>query len=79
MRGSGRKEGSIPRLRHTVEQILAKRRDAEVARSKGQPIVQACRTVSITEQTCYHWRHEYGGLRSHHVKRLKNPNQGPCD
>lgn len=27
----------MPRLRHTVEQILAKLREAEVALSKGQP------------------------------------------
>ena len=31
MLGSGRKEGRMPRLRHTVEQILAKLREAEVA------------------------------------------------
>jgi hypothetical protein len=41
----------MPRLRHTVEQILAKLREAEVALSKGQPVVAACRTLGITEQT----------------------------
>ena len=46
----GPKEGRMPRLRHTVEQILAKLREAEVALSKGQPVAQACRTLGITEQ-----------------------------
>ncbi len=62
----------MPRLRHTVEQILAKLREAEVALSKGQPVVAACRTLGITEQTYYRWRNEYGGLKSDQVKRLKD-------
>ena len=39
----------MPRLRHTVEQILANLREAEVALSKGHPVAQACRTLGITE------------------------------
>lgn len=31
MLGSGRKEGSMPRIKHTVEQIITKLREAEVA------------------------------------------------
>ena len=41
----------MPRLRHTVEQILAKLREAEVAMSKGQSVAHVCRALSITEQT----------------------------
>ena len=41
----------MPRLRHTVEQILAKLREAEVALSKGQSVAHVCRVLSITEQT----------------------------
>ena len=37
MLGSGRKEDRIPRNRRTVEQIITKLREAEVALSKGQP------------------------------------------
>jgi hypothetical protein len=32
------REGCMRRLRHTVEQILAKLREVEVALSKGQPV-----------------------------------------
>ena len=60
MLGSGRKAGRMPRLRHTIEQILAKLREAEVALSKGQPVAQVCRSLAITEQTYYRWRNEYG-------------------
>ena len=52
----------MPRNRHTVEQIITKLREAEVALSKGQPVAQAWRTLGITEQTYYRWRNEYGGL-----------------
>ena len=41
----------MPRLRHTVEQILAKLREAEVSLSKGQSVAHVCRALSITEQT----------------------------
>ena len=51
MLGSGRKEGVMPRITHTVEQIITKRREAEVALSKGQSVVQVCRTLGITEHT----------------------------
>ena len=51
MLGSGRKEDRMPRHHHTVEQIITKLREAEVALSKGQPVAQACRTLGITEQT----------------------------
>jgi putative transposase len=62
----------MPRLRHTVEQILSKLREAEVALSKGQPLAHICRTLAITEQTYYRWRQEYGGLKIDQVKRLKD-------
>ena len=65
----------MPRLRHTVEQILAKLREAEVALSKGQAVAQVCRGLSITEQTYYRWKKEYGGLRVDQAKRLKGLEQ----
>lgn len=61
----------MPRNRHTVEQIIAKLREVEMALSKGQSVVQMCRTQGITEQTYYQWRNEYGGLKIDQVKRLK--------
>ena len=40
----------MPRLRHTVEQILAKVREAEVVLSKGQSVAHVCRALSITNR-----------------------------
>ena len=61
----------MARKRHTAEQIIAKLREAEVALAKGQPLVDAVRTLEISEQTYYRWRKEYGGLRVEQAKRLK--------
>ncbi len=61
----------MPRIKRTLEQILTKLREAEVALSNGHPVVQVCRTARITEQTSYRWRNEYGGLKIDQVKRLK--------
>ena len=61
----------MPRIKHTVEQIITKLREAEVVLSKGQSVVQVCRTLGVTEQTYYRWRNEYGGLKIDQVKRLK--------
>ncbi len=62
----------MARKKHTVEQIIGKLREAEVALSKGQTVLQACRTLGVTEQTYYRWRQEYGGLKVDQAKRLKD-------
>ncbi len=56
--------------RHSVEQIISKLREGEVALAKGQTIAPVCRKIQITEQTYYRWRKEYGGLRMDQAKRL---------
>jgi putative transposase len=62
----------MPRMTYTVEQILAKLREAEVALSQGQTVVQVSRSLGITEQTYYRWRNEYGGLKIDQARRLKD-------
>ena len=59
------------RKRHTPEQIIRKLREAEVALAQGQTTVEVARKLSITEQTYYRWRKEFGGLRLDQAKRLK--------
>jgi putative transposase len=50
----------MPRIKHTVEQIITKLRETEVVLSKGPPVAQVCHTLGITEQTYYRWWNEYG-------------------
>ena len=57
--------------RHTPEQIIGKLREAEVKLAKGTAIVQVCKDLSITENTYYRWRREYGGMKVDQARRLK--------
>jgi putative transposase len=59
----------------TIEQIISKLREAEVALSKGTTIAVVCRSLGVTEQTYYRWRKTYGGMRKDQAKRLKELEQ----
>ena len=61
----------MSRKRFTAEQIISKLREAEIELAKGKTVGQACRKISVTDQTYYRWRKEYGGLRLDQAKRLK--------
>ncbi len=61
----------MPRKRYTPEQIINSLREAEVLLSQGRTAAEAARHLSITEQTYYRWRKEYGGMRINQAKRLK--------
>ncbi len=59
------------RKRYTVEQIITKRREAEVELAKGSKTPEVCRGLGFSEQTYYRWRKEYGGMRVNQARRLK--------
>ena len=42
--------------RHTVDQIIAELRRADVLLGKGTNVPELCKQLEITEQTYYHWR-----------------------
>jgi len=58
--------------RHTTEQIITKLREVERLQGEGQSIAQACKQVSISEHTFYHWRKRYGAMPVDEAKRLKD-------
>jgi transposase-like protein len=61
---------SMPRKRHTAEEIVAKLRQVEVLTAQGRPVAKAIRSIGVTEVTFYRWRTEHGGLKGDQVKRL---------
>lgn len=65
----------MSKKRHTAEEIVTKLREADVLIAKGQTIDEACRQLSITNQTYYKWRKEYGGLQVDQARRLKELEQ----
>jgi transposase-like protein len=57
--------------RHTVDQIIAKLRRADVELGKGKKVPEVCRLLEISEQTYYRWRQKYGGMQPEMAKQLK--------
>jgi len=62
----------MPRKRFGPEQIITMLREAEVMQSQGVSIREICKQLSITDQTYYRWRREYGGLKVDQAKRMKD-------
>ncbi len=57
--------------RHTVAQIIAKLRRADVELGKGKKVPEICKLLEITDQTYYRWRQKYGGMQPEMAKELK--------
>ena len=62
----------MSRKRYSPEKIIGMLREAEVALAQGLTIGAICRQLSISEQSYYRWRKQYGGLRISQVKRMKD-------
>ena len=61
----------MSRKRFTSEQIIGILREAEVLQIQDLTISEISRKLSISEQTYYRWRKDYGGMRVDQAKRLK--------
>jgi transposase-like protein len=57
--------------RYSVEQIVAKLREAEKLQAQGLTIPQACKKLGISDQTFYRWRIKYCALKEDEAQRLK--------
>ena len=57
--------------RHTVDQIIAKLRRADVLLGKGMKMPEVCKQLEIAEPTYYRWRQKYGGMQPEMAKELK--------
>ena len=61
----------MPRKGHRPEQILNKLRQVEASVANGKRVGQAVREIGVSENTCYRWGQEYGGLNLDQARRLK--------
>jgi putative transposase len=61
----------MPSKRYSVEQIVAKLREAERLQAQGQTIAQVCKRLGISDQTFFRWRIRYGALKEDEAQRLK--------
>jgi putative transposase len=44
------------RKRHTPEQVVRKLAQADRMLGEGKDVVEVCRELQVSEQTCYRWR-----------------------
>jgi len=61
----------MPARRFTVEQIVAKLREAERLQGQGLKTAGVCKKLQISEQTFYRWRIKYGAMKEDEAQRLK--------
>ena len=57
--------------RHSVDQVIAKLRRADVLLGKDTKVPEICKQLEIAEQTYYRWRQKYGGMQPEMAKQLK--------
>ena len=62
----------MSRKRYSPEKIIGMLREAEIALSQGMTVGQVSRKLSISEQTYYRWRKQYGGMKISQAKRMKD-------
>ena len=58
----------MSRKRYKSEQIIN-------LLSQGRRVGEICRSLGISERSCYRWRSAYGGMKLERVKRLKELEQ----
>jgi transposase-like protein len=61
----------MPTRKYSVEQIVAKLREAEKLQGQGLTIAQVCKRLQISDQTFFRWRIKYGALKEDEAQRLK--------
>jgi transposase-like protein len=57
--------------RFSVEQIIAKLREAEKLQAQGMTVAQVCKRIGVSDQTFFRWRIKYGALKEDEAQRLK--------
>jgi putative transposase len=62
----------MARKRYKPEEIVEKLRQVDVLVSQAQSVVDAVRSIGVTDVTYYRWRSEFGGLKMDQVKRIKD-------
>ena len=62
---------SNKRRRHTPDQIIRKLAEGNKLLASGQELDTVCRHLEIAESTWHRWLAQYGGMKAHDAKRLK--------
>jgi len=55
--------------KHSVPQIVAKLRQADILTGQGKTVPQVCKELEISKSTYYRWRQKYGGTSPDMIKQ----------
>jgi putative transposase len=58
--------------RHTPEQIIRKRREADRLLAEGADVAGVAWHLEISEQTYHRWRNQFGGMKAEDAGRLRD-------
>jgi putative transposase len=61
----------MPKKRFQPEEIIGKRRHADVLLGQGKKVAEIVKARGITDVTSYRWRQEFGGMTTAQAKRLQ--------
>ncbi len=62
----------MPSKKHKPEEIIGKLGEAEIVLAQGGSAAEASRRISVSEQTYYRWRKEYGVMKTDQARRMKD-------
>ena len=62
----------MPSKKHKLKEIIGKLCEVEIVLGQGGTTAEGCRQIGDSEQTCYRWRKEYGGLKVDQARRMKD-------
>ncbi|MSR74795.1 MAG: hypothetical protein EXS14_04905 [Planctomycetes bacterium] len=59
------------RKRHGPDEIIKKLRDAALAAGQCEDLAKILQRLEVSEQTYYHWKQQYGGMKAPDAKRRR--------
>ena len=62
----------MPRVKHSMEQIIAKLRKADLMLSDGKNVDEVVKALQVNKLTYYRWKKEYVGMQTEQAKKLKD-------
>jgi transposase-like protein len=62
----------MPAKKRKSEETIGKLHEVEIMLGQGGTTAEACRRITVSEQTYYHWRKEYGALRADQARRMRD-------
>jgi putative transposase len=64
-------DSTMPRRKHTPEQIIRKLAEGNKLLAQGQSVEEVCKALAISESSWHRWLAQYGGMKASDAKRLK--------